>query len=163
MTTVSMGGTGNRHSAAPAPDTNPDHGFQQFALQVLSLLLYGGFAIVATILAFINFWPAGLLLAMFLAWRGFAPTGRSRGEAAVEQAIGKVIPAADTLRNTGNKSFDAYRAQLMQRLEDEQKGFEDFLVRLRDAKDEREFDQFMDDRAAKARQVDQTVAARVTA
>ena len=62
-----------RH-AAPRQDVNPDAGFQQFALQVLNLLMYGGFAIVATVLAFVNFWPAGVVLALFLAWRGFAPS-----------------------------------------------------------------------------------------
>ena len=33
------------------------------------------------------------------------------------------------------------------RREDEQSSFEDFLQRLRDAKDKAEFDEFMDDRA----------------
>lgn len=50
-------------------------------------------------------------------------------------------------RSTGNSAFDAYRADTLRRLEEEQGNFEAFLERLRDAKDKAEFDQFMDDRA----------------
>lgn len=51
------------------------------------------------------------------------------------------------LRPTGNSAFDAYKADTLRRLEDEQDKFEAFLERLRDAKDKAEFDQFMDERA----------------
>lgn len=50
-------------------------------------------------------------------------------------------------RTTGNMAFDAYKADTLRRLEDEQENFENFLARLREAKDKSEFDQFMDDRA----------------
>ena len=50
-------------------------------------------------------------------------------------------------RSTGNSAFDAYKADTLRRLEEEQGNFEAFLERLRDAKDKAEFDQFMDDRA----------------
>ena len=50
-------------------------------------------------------------------------------------------------RPSGNAAFDAYKADTLQRLEDEQANFEAFLERLREAKDKAEFDQFMDDRA----------------
>ncbi len=154
MTTIPLGTFGRTGTVAPPQDADADAGFQQFALQVLGLLMYGGFAIVATVLAFVNFWPAGVVIAMFLAWRGFAPVGRSRGEAAVAQAIGQVIPVSESACRTGNASFDAYRTQMMTRLEDEQRNFENFLTRLRDAKDEREFDNFMEDRARKASSAD---------
>lgn len=49
--------------------------------------------------------------------------------------------------STGNAAFDAYKADTLRRLEEEQTNFESFLERLRDAKDKAEFDQFMDDRA----------------
>ena len=52
-------------------------------------------------------------------------------------------------RSTGNSAFDAYKADTLRRLEQEQDKFEAFLERLRDAKDKAEFDQFMDERAAK--------------
>ena len=50
---------------------------------------------------------------------------------------------------SGNSAFDAYKTETLRRLEDEQKSFEAFLDRLRDAKDKAEFDQFMEDRAGK--------------
>jgi hypothetical protein len=48
---------------------------------------------------------------------------------------------------SGNTAFDAYKAETLRRLEDEQVAFESFLQRLREAKDKSEFDNFMDDRA----------------
>ena len=51
------------------------------------------------------------------------------------------------LRITGNAAFDAYKADTLRRLEEEQTNFEAFLERLREAKDKAEFDQFMDERA----------------
>ena len=49
--------------------------------------------------------------------------------------------------SSGNSAFDAYKAETLRRLQDEQDNFEAFLKRLRDAKDKAEFDQFMNDRA----------------
>ena len=53
------------------------------------------------------------------------------------------------MSSSGNAAFDAYKADTLQRLEEEQGNFEEFLKRLRDAKDKAEFDQFMDDRATR--------------
>lgn len=50
-------------------------------------------------------------------------------------------------RSSGNSAFDAYKADTLRRLEDEQGAFESFLQRLREAKDKQEFDSFMEDRA----------------
>lgn len=62
-------------------------------------------------------------------------------------------------RSSGNSAFDAYRADTIRRLEQEQEAFEAFLQRLREAKDKAEFDQFMDDRAKTARTDDDTAEA----
>jgi len=43
-------------------------------------------------------------------------------------------------------AFEEYRAETLRRLDDEQKDFQDFLGRLRTAKDRAEFEQFMADR-----------------
>lgn len=58
--------------------------------------------------------------------------------------------AMSTFRSSGNSAFDAYKADTLRRLEEEQNNFEAFLERLREAKDKSEFDQFMDERAKKA-------------
>ena len=52
--------------------------------------------------------------------------------------------------SSGNSAFDNYRAETLRRLEDEQHGFQDFLGRLRDAKDRAEFDQFINERRQRA-------------
>lgn len=55
-------------------------------------------------------------------------------------------------KSSGNANFDAYRKELLNRLELEQENFDGFLARLREAKDKAEFDQFMEDRAKAARE-----------
>jgi hypothetical protein len=52
----------------------------------------------------------------------------------------------DRQQTSGNRAFDEYRTETLQRLEDEQREFKEFLERLRHAKDKAEFDQFMSDR-----------------
>jgi hypothetical protein len=47
---------------------------------------------------------------------------------------------------SGNLTFDDYRAETVRRLEQEQRDFQDFLGRLRMAKDKAEFDQFVAER-----------------
>ncbi len=47
---------------------------------------------------------------------------------------------------TSHSAFDEYRASTLQRLEAEQREFQDFVIRLRAAKDKAEFDQFMAER-----------------
>ena len=55
------------------------------------------------------------------------------------------------MKPSGNSAFDAYKSDTLARLEREQKEFEAFLRRLREAKDKAEFDQFMDERARENR------------
>jgi hypothetical protein len=48
--------------------------------------------------------------------------------------------------SSGNVAFDEYRRETLRRLEEEQKEFQEYLDRLRAAKDKSEFDQFMAER-----------------
>lgn len=48
--------------------------------------------------------------------------------------------------SSGNRAFDEYRADTLKRLDEEQRGFAEFLERLRSAKDKSEFDAFMAER-----------------
>ena len=134
------------HTHAPSigPSSMP------VSVQALSTLLFAGFAIAVTIVALNAFWPAGVALAVVLGWRGgFAPaSGQSIDPAALSDAIKSLSPEAKK-RPSGNSSFDRYRSEMLDRLEEEQENFEDFLDRLRAAKDSSEFDQFMDDRAGR--------------
>jgi Protein of unknown function (DUF2852) len=54
-------------------------------------------------------------------------------------------------RSSGSRAFDEYRAETLRRLEEEQREFRDFLDRLRHAKDNAEFDQFMAERRHRLR------------
>lgn len=95
--------------------------------------------IALTILGFIFFWPIGLALLAYMIWskRMFKSTSCARRSRSTSMHR----------RTTGNSAFDAYKADTLRRLEEEQENFEAFLERLRDAKDKSEFDQFMNERA----------------
>lgn len=103
----------------------------------------GKFAwIVAMVLSFIVFWPIGLALLAYMIWSKRMFSGKSCRRASHAHAA---------FTTSGNSAFDAYKADMLRRLEDEQAAFEAFLQRLRDAKDKAEFDDFMDDRAKAAK------------
>jgi hypothetical protein len=103
--------------------------------------------IAAMILGFIVFWPVGLALLAYMIWSKRTFNGSCAGRRAHRHS--------HRFASSGNSAFDAYKTETLRRLEDEQKTFEEFLKRLRDAKDKSEFDQFMDDRARAARDLDE--------
>jgi hypothetical protein len=112
--------------------------------------------IIAMILGFIIFWPVGLALLAYMIWgkKMFNQScGNRRHEA---RGWGRGRDHRMTFGSSGNTAFDAYKADTLRRLEEEQTAFESFLQRLRDAKDKSEFDKFMEDRARSTR--DQDVA-----
>ena len=121
------------------------------SVQVVSTILFAAFAIPVTIVALNIFWPAGVAIALILAWRGgFAPTGPAAAPPKdMSEAVQSLVPTT-AQKSSGNASFDAYRASMIDRLEQEQTDFEAFLARLRTAKDQSEFDRYMDDRAARS-------------
>lgn len=116
--------------------------------------------IVATVLAFVFFWPLGIALVGYLVgsgrigrrWMNQAPGQWHNTQASPQGAScwGKwgnswqqQQPPAPP---SGNAAFDEYRTETLRRLEEEQKEFVEYLERLRRAKDKAEFDQFMADR-----------------
>ena len=107
--------------------------------------------IAVMILGFIFFWPVGLALLAYMIWskRMFSKScNNTRGR---DRSRDMYHNARAALRPSGNSTFDAYKAETLRRLEDEQRAFEDFLTRLREAKDKAEFDAFMEDRAHRAK------------
>ena len=97
--------------------------------------------IAAMILGFIFFWSLGLALLFYMIWsdRMFSKSHScSRSKSFYRRDA-----------SSGNAAFDAYKADTLRRLEEEQQQFEAFMDRLRAAKDQSEFDQFMKDRSRK--------------
>ena len=97
--------------------------------------------IAAMILGFIFFWPLGLALLFYMIWsnRMFSKSHSC--------SRSKSLYRRDA--SSGNAAFDAYKADTLRRLEEEQQQFEAFMDRLRAAKDQSEFDEFMKDRSRK--------------
>ncbi|MES2664731.1 MAG: DUF2852 domain-containing protein [Pseudomonadota bacterium] len=113
--------------------------------------------IAAMVLAFIFIWPVGLAVLAYLIWskRMFSRHScAQRNHRHHDRHMGR--------HSSGNTVFDAYKADTLRRLEEEQMAFESFLQRLRDAKDKSEFDTFMQDRAA-ANRAEDAAAAQVAA
>ena len=130
-------------AAAPSADTAHTEGnWFQRAEAWLDAKGKGAW-IAAMVLAFIAFWPIGLALLAYMIWSKRMFSG-SRGSRRSHHA-------ATAFTSSGNSAFDAYKAETLRRLEEEQSNFEDFLKRLREAKDKAEFDQFMDERARASR------------
>ena len=119
-------------------------------VQILAIIGFTGFAIPVSIIAMDQFGALGLLLAAFLAYQWTRLAGMG-SDAQLKAAVKLLKPQVDDrTASSGNASFDAYRSELMDRLEQEQTSFDGFLERLRDAKDKREFDTFLMEREKRA-------------
>ncbi|MEM1064311.1 MAG: DUF2852 domain-containing protein [Pseudomonadota bacterium] len=99
--------------------------------------------IAAMVLGFVFFWPVGLALLFYMIWSKNMFSG---------SCAKRTRHARHAFKTSGNTAFDAYKAETLRRLEEEQSAFEEFLARLREAKDKAEFDQFMDEREKRSKQ-----------
>jgi hypothetical protein len=131
-----------------APSSAPVGGFTTWPRRAEAWLdAKGKFAwILATILGFMVFWPVGLALLVYMIWskRMFNRSCSHSRDGSSRHGMSRHFGSS------GNAAFDAYKSEMLARLEDEQRAFEGFLQRLRDAKDKSEFDAFMEDRARAA-------------
>ncbi len=113
--------------------------------------------IIAMVLGFIVFWPVGLALLAYMIWgkRMFTTscsTHRNECRGRWATRMDRTGMSGGRHGSSGNAAFDAYKTDMLRRLEEEQTAFEAFLQRLRDAKDKSEFDAFMEDRARSTRE-----------
>ncbi len=108
--------------------------------------------IAAMVLGFIFFWPAGLALLFYMIWSNRMRTPFSCHSHSRHRSHRL------NWEPTGNTAFDSYREETIRRLEDEQEAFQAFLDRLRAAKDKTEFDQFLEERARKAKSANENPA-----
>ena len=110
-----------------------------------------------TVLAFLAAWPLGLAVLAYLAGSGRLQTWRAElpGTWSNLRASG---PGRAWGMSSGNRAFDDYRSETLRRLEEEQREFQAYLDRLRQARDKAEFDQFMAERRARGPRSDTDVA-----
>lgn len=95
--------------------------------------------IAAMVAGFILVWPVGLAILGYMLWSGrMSCRGRRNG-----MGYGR---RGRWGGETGNAVFDDYREATLRRLEEEREAFNAFLDKLRRAKDQAEFDQFMEAR-----------------
>lgn len=119
--------------------------------------------IAFAVLGFMVWWPLGLATLAYTIGSGRMACGFS---GRYEHRMSRLQEKMDRLRgrmgeqgargfggggwhrgpSSGNAAFDEYRIETLRRLEDEQREFQDFLGKLRMARDKAEFDQFMADR-----------------
>jgi len=94
--------------------------------------------VIAIVIGFVLFWPVGLALLFYTIWSN-RMSCNAWGRRAHRHSRSADAP-------TGNAAFDAYRTETLKRLEEERAAFTAFLEQLRAAKDQAEFDQFMNGR-----------------
>jgi Protein of unknown function (DUF2852) len=119
--------------------------------------------IALIVLGFIFWWPLGLATLFLILWsKGMICS--SHGGTHWQNKMERMQQKMDRMRSkmerfgggwggppsSGNHAFDEYRAETLQRLEEEQREFREFLERLRFARDKTEFDQFMAERRARS-------------
>lgn len=109
--------------------------------------------ITAMVGGYIVFWPVGLAMTAYMVINNKFSGTHSR------KSCRRGRHSVHMNRGTGNAAFDAYKDETLRRLEEEQGNFEEFLERLREAKDKAEFDQFMDERGGETASKDDTAPA----
>ena len=104
--------------------------------------------IVLLLLAAWISWPAALALFAFLLWAGKLEAWKGAALNLWQEVVGPLRSSGTWWlpRPGGNRAFDEHRSDTLRRLEEEEKEFREFLIRLRAAKDKAEFDQFMAER-----------------
>lgn len=110
--------------------------------------------IILTLAAFWAFPPAGLAVLAYLAYTG--RLAAMRREAPGTWRNIRTTMSQGFAPRSGNEAFDAYRADTLRRLEEEQAEFIEYLERLRKARDKQEFDQFMAERGRRQSPVETT-------
>lgn len=121
---------------------------------------WSAFNIFLMVLGFIIFWPLGLAMMAYNIWghkmgsfkkdmkRQFGAMNSWGSSCSTHKSSYRVTP-------TGNRAFDEYREKEFARLEEERQKieamrqeFDDYMEKLRKARDQEEFDRFMSSRTA---------------
>lgn len=97
--------------------------------------------IVALVLGFVVLWPVGLLVLFYILSGGDMADTFNRAKSWVSG-----LGSSQSHAHSGNAAFDQYRDETLRRLEEEQQAFGDFMERLKRARDQEEFERFMNER-----------------
>jgi hypothetical protein len=116
---------------------------------------YGkGAWIALMVVSFVVFWPLGLAILGYMIWSGRMGCRAKSKVAAFNSGkfgMGRCGPGrwhrGGGFPSSGNRAFDDYREETLNRLQEEHEEFQSFMEKLRHARDKAEFDQFMADRA----------------
>jgi len=149
------------HSASAGFEQNG--GTHKRGCGLSSMGRWSAWEIGAMVAGFVVFWPLGLI-ALFLKWKngemwkGSSDTAAPWASFKAPDLSGwnwKGQASSYGFAGSGNAAFDTYKREQLKRLDeerrrldDEQKAFRDFVERLRRAKDQDEFDRFMNERRA---------------
>jgi hypothetical protein len=122
--------------------------------------VYFGFLIVMAVWLFwalvwavmLLAWPIALLIAGVLGWRALGKRSGASTRSGSRSAWCRTA-RTEPARGNGsvpetNSAFAAYRQEAMNRLDEEQEKFREFLQRLRRSRDRQEFDRYMAARRA---------------
>jgi len=117
-------------------------------------------SIAAFVLGFMVWWPLGLAILAYVLWGGSVDDLAARAASEIKDMFKSAAPGAKARAwspATGNDAFDSYREETLRKLEEERKEtlrrlreeereFEEFVTRLRQARDAEEFERFMAER-----------------
>ncbi|MEJ8474999.1 DUF2852 domain-containing protein [Roseibium algae] len=106
------------------------------------------------VLGFMAFWPLGLAMLAYILWgdrfQDMAQDARAQWRSSSIKGAMDNMTTGTAYARTGNVAFDDYREKELKRLEEERdrldrmrSDFDDYLRDLRKAKDQEEFDRFM--------------------
>jgi uncharacterized protein DUF2852 len=113
--------------------------------------VYFGFLIVMAVWLFwalvwaimLLAWPIALLIAGVLGWRTLGRRWSASWRSGSCRKARMQAPRGNGSVPESNSAFAAYRQEAMNRIDEEQEKFREFLQRLRRSRDRQEFDQYM--------------------
>jgi hypothetical protein len=93
-------------------------------------------------MGFVVWWPLGLAAIGYILWGGSI-------DALVDDCVAWIkawLKQPAKPASTGNAAFDAYKAETLKRLEEEEVAFAAYIQKLRDSRDREEFERFLAER-----------------
>lgn len=126
---------------------------------------WGPLTIALMVLGFIVFWPLGMAVLAYILWGEYFGGSSDKAQRWVNSQRSWAESCRTSsgrsrhgsFRTSGNAAFDDYREEQLRRLDEERhrldeevKGFHEYMRNLRMARDREEFDRFMSEKTNKA-------------